>query len=253
MSRVQSIERAFAVLGALADGPIGVTEVADRAGSAEVDGRAAARVAGPRRRRRAGPGRHPLPARAAARDARLRGHARPIAGDARPPVARGAGRATPARRPAWRSRDGDVVHYIDQVDTPEPGLGPRLDRLADPAPRRVVRAGAAGLPAADVRSSATRPADGAVHPADDRDRRRAARRGCGRSGATATPGRARSSTRASVGGGAHRGCDGEVVAAVHVHGPSYRFPVGRDEADIAELRGRRPRLADLRAACGTAG
>ena len=32
MSRVQSIERAFAVLGALADGPIGVTEVAERVG-----------------------------------------------------------------------------------------------------------------------------------------------------------------------------------------------------------------------------
>ena len=32
MSRVQSIERAFAVLGALADGPVGVTEVADRVG-----------------------------------------------------------------------------------------------------------------------------------------------------------------------------------------------------------------------------
>src|SRR2546423_1508740 len=30
MSRVQSIERAFAVLGALTDGPVGVTEVADR-------------------------------------------------------------------------------------------------------------------------------------------------------------------------------------------------------------------------------
>ena len=30
MSRVQSIERAFAVLGALADGPLGVTEVAQR-------------------------------------------------------------------------------------------------------------------------------------------------------------------------------------------------------------------------------
>src|SRR6185369_6747221 len=30
MSRVQSIERAFAVLGALTDGPIGVTEVAER-------------------------------------------------------------------------------------------------------------------------------------------------------------------------------------------------------------------------------
>jgi DNA-binding IclR family transcriptional regulator len=32
MSRVQSIERAFAVLATLADGPIGVTEVAERAG-----------------------------------------------------------------------------------------------------------------------------------------------------------------------------------------------------------------------------
>ena len=32
MSRVQSIERAFAVLSALADGPIGVTEVAQRVG-----------------------------------------------------------------------------------------------------------------------------------------------------------------------------------------------------------------------------
>src|SRR4029077_6621107 len=32
MSRVQSIERAFAVLAVLADGPIGVTEVAGRVG-----------------------------------------------------------------------------------------------------------------------------------------------------------------------------------------------------------------------------
>ena len=31
MSRVQSIERAFAVLSALSGGPIGVTEVAERA------------------------------------------------------------------------------------------------------------------------------------------------------------------------------------------------------------------------------
>ena len=30
VSRVQSIERAFAVLGALGDGPLGVTEVAER-------------------------------------------------------------------------------------------------------------------------------------------------------------------------------------------------------------------------------
>src|SRR5215207_6911891 len=32
MSSVQSIRRAFAVLGVLGDGPLGVTEVADRAG-----------------------------------------------------------------------------------------------------------------------------------------------------------------------------------------------------------------------------
>ncbi len=32
MSSVQSIRRAFDVLGALASGPLGVTEVADRAG-----------------------------------------------------------------------------------------------------------------------------------------------------------------------------------------------------------------------------
>jgi len=31
MSRVQSIERAFSVLASLADGPLGVTEVAERA------------------------------------------------------------------------------------------------------------------------------------------------------------------------------------------------------------------------------
>ena len=35
MSRVQSIERAFAVLAVLAEGPLGVTEVAERAGLAK--------------------------------------------------------------------------------------------------------------------------------------------------------------------------------------------------------------------------
>ena len=44
--------------------------------------------------------------------------------------------------------DGDLVHYVEQVDTPEPGLGPRLDRLADPDARGFVRAGAARVPAA---------------------------------------------------------------------------------------------------------
>ena len=64
MSRVQSIERAFAVLSALADGPIGVTEVAQRV---RVPKSTAARLLTAlraRRRRRAGGGRDALPARA---------------------------------------------------------------------------------------------------------------------------------------------------------------------------------------------
>ena len=28
---------------------------------------------------------------------------------------------------------------------------------------------------------------------------------------------------------------GEVIAAVHVHGPSYRFPAAGSEADLAQL------------------
>ena len=70
MSRVQSIERAFAVLSALSDGPIGVTEVAERA---DLPKSTAARMLSslePRGRRRAGPGRHPLPPGPADRDAR---------------------------------------------------------------------------------------------------------------------------------------------------------------------------------------
>jgi DNA-binding IclR family transcriptional regulator len=39
---------------------------------------------------------------------------------------------------------------------------------------------------------------------------------------------------ASVAAGIADG-SGEVVAAIHVHGPAYRFPVGGSEARIAEL------------------
>src|SRR6476619_5493908 len=119
MSRVQSIERAFAVLGALADGPSGVTDVADRVA---------------------------LPKSTAARllaSLAREGVVEQVPGDTHyrlgPRLATLAAGLTPARslaavaRPGLRERaestgeaaglsvpDGDLAHYIDQVGSPNP-------------------------------------------------------------------------------------------------------------------------------------
>ena len=156
MSRVQSIERAFAVLGALADGPIGVTEVAERA---DLPKSTAARLLASLAREGAVeqvPGDTRYRLGPAARDARGRHRPDPLAGRrlARPLAGGAGGRAGEAA--GLSVADGDVVHYVDQVGTPEPGPGPRLDRHADPAARRLVRPGAAGLRAADVRPALPR-------------------------------------------------------------------------------------------------
>ena len=129
MSSVQSIRRAFAVLGALARRALGVTEVAERSGLPKstaarmlatlVDEGAVEQV----------PGDTALPAGTAARDAGRRAHARPIAGGRRPTDAGRAGRRVrrggrpvrPRRRPRPLHRPGRHA---------EPGLGPRLDRDA---------------------------------------------------------------------------------------------------------------------------
>ena len=99
MSRVQSIERAFAVLGALADGPIGVTEVADRA---DLPKSTAARLLASLAREgvvEQVPGDIALPARAAARHAR-RADPRPPARWPRSPARRWRhSPARPVRRP----------------------------------------------------------------------------------------------------------------------------------------------------------
>ena len=199
MSRVQSIERAFAVLSALADGPIGVTEVAERA---ELPKSTAARMLAslsPRGRRRAGPGRHPLPARGrgSRRWPRASLPARSLVAIARPilvELASAAGEAAGLSVP-----DGVVVHYVDQVDTTPPGPGPRLDRDAGADARGLVRP---GLPrphelGRDARAL-PRDAAGRVHGPDAHRLRRAARAAAARSSSTATPGSARSSRRAST-------------------------------------------------------
>ena len=119
MSRVQSIERAFAVLGALADGPIGVTEVAERArlpkstaarllasltreGAVEqVPGDTRYRLGGRLTTLAAGV----LPTRSLAR------LARPSLVELTAEFGEAAGLSVP---------DGDLVHYIEQVDSPNP-------------------------------------------------------------------------------------------------------------------------------------
>ena len=118
MSRVQSIERAFAVLAALTDGPVGVTDVAERADlpkstAARMLASLAARA--PSSRCRATPA-----------TGSVRGSRRSPTASARPTASsRWPGRISPswprpsARRPVCRCRM-DVVHYIDQVDDPTP-------------------------------------------------------------------------------------------------------------------------------------
>ena len=142
-------------------------------GSAQVDRRPPPRVADPRRGRRAGPRRHALSPRAAAGDARGPHPAEPVAGGARAPLAGGTRRR--------RRRGGRVVRARRQPrplrrtgEQPEPGVGPRLDGVADPAARGVVRPGAAGVRRPDLRPALPRTPDGTVHRPDARHCRRAA-------------------------------------------------------------------------------
>ena len=118
MSRVQSIERAFAVLGALADGPIGVTEVAERVALPKSTVARLLASLQRRGRRGAGPGRDRYRLGRADRHARRRAHApaRSLVAIARPDLEELASEAGEAAGLAVP--DGFRVHYIDQVDTP---------------------------------------------------------------------------------------------------------------------------------------
>ena len=163
MSRVQSIERAFAVLGALADGPIGVTEVADRV---DLPKSTAARLLASLAREGVveqvpGDTRYRLGPRL--RDAR---GADPT-GHGRWPGSRGrhwrSWPARPARRPGLSVRDGEMTHYVDQVGSPNP-VSVR-DWTGSRIPLHAVSSGQVLLAhaAADLRPALSRPADGAVH------------------------------------------------------------------------------------------
>jgi DNA-binding IclR family transcriptional regulator len=233
VSRVQSIERAFAVLGTLADGPIGVTEVAERAhlpkstaarllaslareGVVEqVPGDTRYRLGGRLATLAAGV----LPTRSLAR------LARPSLVDLAAEIGEAAGLSVP---------DGDLVHYIDQVDTPNP-VAVR-DWTGSRLPMHAVSSGQVLLafrPAAALERYLQQPLERftevtLVDPAALRERLRDVRRD-GYAWAREEFDRGISSVAAPI-----ADASGEVIAAVHLHGPSYRFPAADVEAAIAE-------------------
>lgn len=233
MSRVQSIERAFAVLGTLANGPIGVTEVAERAGLPkstaarllaslaregvveQVPGDTAYRL-GPRLATLAS---GVMPTRSLAMLARPSLAA--LAADA----GEAAGLAIP---------DGDLAHYIDQVDTPNP-VSIR-DWTGSRIPLHAVSSGQVLLayrPPTALQRYLGKPmerfTEHTIVTGDALLERLRAIRRDGYTWASEEFDRGISSVAAPI-----ADANGEVVAAVHVHGPSYRFPIPGTEREIAE-------------------
>ena len=234
MSSVQSIRRAFGVLSALGDGPLGVTEVAERSGLPKstaarllatlVDEGAVEQVPGDTSYR-LGP-----------RLITLAGGfslTRSLAAIARPTLsnlAEASGEAAGLGMP-----DGDLVHYIDQVDTLHPVLV--RDWTGVRAPLHAVSSGQVLLafrtPAA-IERYLERPMERftpntLVDPDAVRDRLRDVRRR-GYSWAIEEFDAGISSVAAPI-----ADASGEVIAAVHIHGPSYRFPRADRTAELAQI------------------
>jgi DNA-binding IclR family transcriptional regulator len=233
MSSVQSIRRAFGVLSALGDGPLGVTEVAERSGLPKstaarmlatlVDEGAVEQIPGDTSYR-LGP-----------RLITLAGGfslTRSLAAIARPTLsnlAEASGEAAGLGMP-----DGDLVHYVDQVDTVHPVLV--RDWTGVRAPLHAVSSGQVLLafrtPAA-IERYLERPMERftpntLVDPDAVRDRLREVRRR-GYSWAIEEFDAGISSIAAPI-----ADASGEVIAAVHVHGPSYRFPRSDQTGALAQ-------------------
>lgn len=234
MSRVQAVERAFAVLAALADGPIGVTEVAERA---RLPKSTAARLLASLAREGVveqvpGDTRYRLGQRLVTLAAgvlptrSLAYLARPSLVELSSEVGEAAGLSVP---------DGDFVHYVEQVDAPNP-VSVR-DWTGSRLPMHAVSSGQVLLafrkPAA-LERYLDRPLERftertTVEAGALRDRLQEVRRG-GYAWTREEFDLGISSVAAPIAGAA-----GEVVAAVHIHGPSYRFPAAGTEAAVAAL------------------
>ena len=230
MSRVQSIERAFAVLGALTDGPIGVTEVADRVAlpkstaarmlmSLAREG-AVEQIPG-ETRYRLGPRIESLATGLVA----TRGVvaiARPHLAELAAAIGEAAGLSIP---------EGGAMHYVEQVDSDRP-VGVR-DWTGARIPMHAVSSGLAVLalwPRSRIDAYLSAPLERFTdRTMIDPTQLRARLQRIQVEGQAWTNGEYAEGI-ASV-AAAIADADGEVVAAVHVHGPSYRFPpAGREAA-----------------------
>ena len=229
MSRVQSIERAFAVLSALDAGPLGVTEVAERVhlpkstvarllAALAAEGAVEQVAGGTDYRigdRLVGLASGVVPTRS------LVALARPHLVELAAATGEAAGLSIP---------DGFLVHYVDQADTSH-AVGVR-DWTGTRLPMHAVSSGLvvlAHLPPADVERWLAGPlerftAATVTDPAAIRERLRAARLD-GFAWVRDEVADGISSVAAAVADSL-----GEVVAAIHVHGPSYRFPGPSPEA-----------------------
>lgn len=231
---VQSIIRAVAVLTALTDGPIGVTEVAERA---SLPKSTAARLLGSLAHEGVveqvpGETRYRLGPRIVTLAAAVR-PTRTLVALARPHVAALA--AATGEAAGLSVPDGFLVHYVDQVDSPHP-VGVR-DWTGTRLPMHAVSSGLvllAHMLPTDVERFLETPLERFTdHTVDDpllvRDRvRRALVDGFAWTREEYAEGI--TSVAAVVADE-----DGEVIAAVHVHGPAYRFPAPGAEGDIAAL------------------
>jgi DNA-binding IclR family transcriptional regulator len=233
MSSIQSVKRAFDVLGSLGDGPLGVTEVADRAGLpkstaarvlATLVGEGAVEQVPGDTSYRLGPRLITLAAGFSLTRS-LAAIARPMLIDLAESSGEAAGLAMP---------DGDLVHYIDQVDTVQPVLV--RDWTGARIPLHAVSSGQVLLafrtPAA-IERFLERPmerfTDQTLTEADAvRERLREVRRQ-GYIWAVDEFEAGISSIAAPI-----ADASGEVIAAVHVHGPSYRFPAEGSKAELAQ-------------------
>lgn len=232
MSRVQSIERAFAVLGVLGEGPAGVTEVAARVG---IPKSTAARMLVALAREGAveqipGDTSYRLGPRLGALATGVRPTRRLVA-IAHPylvELAARIGEATGLSVP-----EGSTMHYVDQVESPNPvqvrdWTGARIPMhavssgqvfLAHFPPPAISRFLAAPL----ERFTDATITDASGLLARLRDVRR---QGYAWVREEFAPGI--TSVAAPV-----ADADGEVVAAVHVHGPTYRFPAQGGDDQVA--------------------
>jgi IclR family transcriptional regulator, acetate operon repressor len=230
VSRVQSIERAFAVLGALTGGPIGVTEVADRA---DLPKSTAARLLASLAREGAveqvpGDSRYRLGPRIESLATGLAG-ARSLVAVARPHLVELA--AAVGEVAGLSVPEGDLVHYIDQVDSDNP-VGVR-DWTGSRLALHGVSSGLAVLalrPPSAIEAYLAGPLERFTERTmTDPDALRDRLRRIQLDGFAWTAGEYTediSSVAAAIADGS-----GEVVAAIHVHGPSYRFPAaGREGA-----------------------